>query len=293
MKNKSFLMMAALSALSLQAQAVSFTLSDLSVTSSLDGAGVALPLTFSQVTTGTAEPARPDLVSESAHLISTVVDVAPTTTTTGTSTTTTMFDRTTTSYSAGSAATTTFQAVVSPSSITTAVQRVRLFGTITSNLDVAQTLTFELIANGSFESYSDDGDTATPGAPALLYKYSSSAFTNFVGSLSPDISYQKPGESLYHERTSAILQLSLMPHEVKYFATKISTNGYSSISDYLIDFSGATVDGQGGTPRIDHVVENYDTIIASTVPEPESYALLLAGLSVMGFVGYRKKRLEV
>ena len=294
MTKNAYLLLAALAALPLQVQASStsnpFTLSNLSVTSVLE-VGMPLALTYSQRSVQTAEASRPASVSDSTHQITSVLTLAPTETKTGILTTTTRFDRTTTPYNPGSTPSTTFEAVVSSPAITDAIQRVRLFGSITSNLDVVQTLTFALVADGEYATYSEDNSMAEPGAPKMVYKFSNDAVTSFNNSSSPSIVYNTPTTSAYDEHASGLLTLTLQPHITKYFATKISTAGHSSITDYAITFTGATVSGTAGTPTTESMASSYDTTVAMTVPEPASYAMLLAGLGVLGCFGRRSRKL--
>ena len=294
MTKNAYLLLAALAALPLQVQASStsnpFTLSNLSVTSVLE-VGMPLALTYSQRSVQTAEASRPDSISDSPHQITSVLTLAPTETKTGILTTTTRFDRTTTPYNPGSTPSTTFEAVVSTPTITDAVQRVRLFGSITSNLDVVQTLTFALVADGEYATYSEDNSMAEPSAPKMVYKFSNDAVTSFSNSSSPSIVYTTSTTSAYDEHATGLLTLTLQPHATKYFATKISTDGHSSITDYAITFTGATVSGTTGPSTTRSMASSYDTTVAMTVPEPASYAMLLAGLGVMGCIGRRSRKL--
>lgn len=303
MKNKSFLMLAGLSALSLQAQAVlnptptagtGFSLSNLSFSAMVGTTAGSLPMTDGYSIVSTPEPAAPDLVTSTAPVI-TVVTTAPTKTAAGNTKTTTTFVRTTTQYTANTAATETYKVVATSPAITELYQRVRLYGSVKSSLATTQTLTFSLIANGGYQKYLDlDDDPTVPGPPSLKYLFASSAVTSLVGSSNPNNpTYDSQNPVLkYHENNLAPLTVILGPHETKYFETQIVTSGNSSVSDYLISFTGVPSGGQAEKPLVTDVVEVFNQSIPMLVPEPETYAMLLAGLGAIGFVAHRKRRVE-
>ena len=78
----------------------------------------------------------------------------------------------------------------------------------------------------------------------------------------------------------------------------ISQNGQSesfSFGPHQILSSGANVfiglndaDGRGTSNPLQHRVDNFS--ITSPIPEPESYAMLLAGLAMLGFANRRRQR---
>jgi hypothetical protein len=57
--------------------------------------------------------------------------------------------------------------------------------------------------------------------------------------------------------------------------------------NYIVKASG-TLDGLGQYPGLALVGANY-SVTATPVPEPETYALMLAGLGIVGFVASRRK----
>lgn len=57
--------------------------------------------------------------------------------------------------------------------------------------------------------------------------------------------------------------------------------------DYIVKVSG-TLDGSGQFPGFALAGANF-TVTATPVPEPETYALMLAGLGIVGFVASRRK----
>lgn len=63
----------------------------------------------------------------------------------------------------------------------------------------------------------------------------------------------------------------------------------SSGGNVLIGLGGA--DGRGTSNPTQHRVDNFQ--IASPIPEPETYAMLLAGLGVLGFAARRRQRKSV
>lgn len=61
-----------------------------------------------------------------------------------------------------------------------------------------------------------------------------------------------------------------------------TNNGYTRGNVFSYGF-----DGFAQLPTLDYTFRTYTSV--SAVPEPETYAMLLAGLGVPGFVGKRRK----
>ena len=291
MKNKALVLLAGLSALSLQAQADTFELSNL-VASPSAGRSVTTSLSPSN----TPETAAP-VVTETPHVVTSEIARAPTRTVEGSTRTTTTFTRTTTSYAPSSAGTETYKAVVAAPGVTGVAQRVRLSGSIKSL--VQQTMTFAMIANGAYTNEFDaDGDRVPPTNPVMKYKFSVTSFPDMVGGINladPHFNVtpgnSDPAQFTNYNETSEQMPLNFTAGEVKYFSAQVSTNTLASITDFLISFTGAPSMGQASDRNFD-VVEITYTPISPTIPEPETYSLLLAGLGVMGFVARRSKRTQ-
>ena len=293
MKNKAFVLLAGLSALSLQAHADSYQLTNLAASPL---AGRSLASTPTLTPSNTPETADP-VVTETPHQVTTEVVTAATRTAAGSNKTTTTFTRTTTSYAPSSAATETYKAVLASPGVTGVAQRLRLTGQIKSL--VHQTMTFQMIANGAYTNQFDaEGDPVAPQHPFIKYKFSNAPFTGITGGINLDDPHFKtktgnvdPNHFTNYNETSDQLPLNFNAGEMKYFAAQVATNSLASITDFLISFTGAPEMGQASARNFD-VVEITYTPTPPLVPEPETYSLLLAGLGVMGFVARRSKRSE-
>ena len=293
MKNKAFVLLTGLTALSLQARADSYQLSNLAA-SPLAGRSLASAPTLTP--SDTPETADP-VVAETPHHVTTEVVMAATRTAAGSTKTTTTFTRTTTSYAPSSAATETYKAVLASPGVTGAAQRLRLTGQIKSL--VQQTMTFQMIANGAYTNrFDSEGDPIAPLHPAMKYKFANASFTGITGGINLENTNFKsttgnvdPNHFTNFNETSSMLPLNFNAGETKFFAAQVATDSLASITDFLISFTGAPEMGQATTKNFD-VVEITYTPIAPTVPEPETYSLLFAGLGVMGFVARRSRRSE-
>lgn len=75
-------------------------------------------------------------------------------------------------------------------------------------------------------------------------------------------------------------------------------NGYHPYSVNLTAFAGQTIYLSFGYYTQDGTFDNYpgariDNLEINAIPEPESYAMMLAGLGLMGFVAKRRKQKQV
>ena len=293
MKNKAFVLLAGLTTLSLQAQADSYQLSNLAATPLTGRSLKATPTLTPSDTPETAD----SVPSESPHTVESVIDRPATSTTPGRNKITTTFTRTITSYAPSTAATETYQALIQSPAVTGAVQRLRLTGQIKSL--VHQTMTFQMIANGAYTNrFDSEGDPIAPLHPAIKYKFASLAFSGITGGINlEDTNFKSktgnvdPDHFTNYNETTGLLALNFNAGETKYFAAQVATDSLASITDFLISFTGAPEMGKATTKNVD-VVEITYTPIAPTVPEPETYSLLLAGLAVMGFMARRSKQSE-
>jgi PEP-CTERM motif len=107
--------------------------------------------------------------------------------------------------------------------------------------------------------------TGTPGNPApLAYSSSSALYTSIPGTFTPDLTMTQ-------------------------FDIPAGVLGYGN--HYLIGIRLNHFDLEGGFPAI---LENRSTnyVEVTPIPEPETYAMLLAGLGLLGFVARRRKLKE-
>ena len=55
-------------------------------------------------------------------------------------------------------------------------------------------------------------------------------------------------------------------------------------------WDGKVFGGHDFNPGLGHGGEHWNDYLTSSIPEPETYAMLLAGLSLLGFLTHRKKK---
>lgn len=211
-----------------------------------------------------------------------VQTVAPTSTTQGLALdylkTTNSYVSTVTTYKEDSSAV----AVVTNGSTIGAGKYLEITGKVTSTVDTA--FHFNLNANGLY------GATDVPGVGSIP----NGSISFFSGPTAATIAAQASSTTTYSPQSlsfdassSGVLNL-LAGQSVTFAALVYSSN--ASLSDFTI--SGYTDHYDLVTTNTPHV-SPYDTLVGShlvaAVPEPESYAMLLAGLGLMGAIAKRRK----
>ena len=280
------LLLAGLSILCFQTQAATFALKNFHV--------VPDPSPTQNLLTGngvlSTAPGGYDVVQTPVTSSGSRILVQPTATTSGVRERSMSTSVTTTHYVVDGA-TQNYDVTVKAPAVNSAVQKVRVSGIIES--DFAQTLTFHMSARGAYETFTDDdGDLRSPDAPAFKYRFQndySDGFRHGVNqktTYSDQVANQKNG---YTAVTDDQIPLVFDTHMLMYFSAQFTTSGHQSIDEFLVSVTGALSGGTAGMPKTNTNTMTFNESIPATVPEPETYALLLAGLGVTAWVGRRNK----
>lgn len=280
-----------LAACSFQAQATPIATPIFTLSSFTFGSSVGEVLAGAATAGSAVLVAAFDSVVNSTPTYTTVVTLAPTHTTTGLASTYEHYTTTTTHTAASYTDNASYAVSNSASSIAPDQQYIRLTGIVTAN--VATTLTYQLIAGGMYASTSDTRHTTILPSEVGLWFNDGPAAASVANSQADTLlsSTRALSPGLQYVQTSSLYSITMAAGQKLYVAADVETSTGSSLSNFALNFTSAAYGGQSQAPTYANVNNMYLTSVLGTIPEPETHAMFLAGLGIMGFLGRRKKKI--
>ena len=137
-------------------------------------------------------------------------------------------------------------------------------------------IAFKLAAGSTY----DLGFTATSNSNSSSKKFSSFDFTLYDGALMTLIALESATQTVGSTVGSFSSELSASGVAAGWYTLAVSGEAKSNGAKYSLEVS----------TFVPHAIPSMTPPIAANVPEPETYAMLLAGLGLMGFVARRRRR---
>jgi hypothetical protein len=170
-------------------------------------------------------------------------------------------------------------------------QWIQMTGTVTANQ--ATTFDYYLQATGNFLSVVVPGlGEINPAFPSFFVSFGTTPLTKVAqtssNAYSPTNQYSV--YSYDHWYSSSI---ALAAGETKSFAALVYTGGDVSLANFKLNISSANYGLTDTVTTSSYTTTSYKGFVevAALVPEPETYAMLMAGLGLLGFASRRRKSL--
>ena len=191
-----------------------------------------------------------------------------------------------------------YSVITGNSTIYTEGQSIEIKGTLYNNSNTDVKVVYQLTADGNYMSHKSaaSGLSTFPASDILGFSLLASGVkTDLLSNIAPAAPVFSGSNGIgTYTQTSVSDFFNLAHGASQVFDFYIETQGKMSISDLNLSFFGpsyglTTTPGTPETKIISTFSTQTDIPVLSPVPEPESYAMLLAGLGLMGFMVRRKK----